>query len=217
MGITSITSSTWQDDMPDGRARGLRSYESAAGGGAAGRISPRVSGDVPRHACPRRLSYVISRLWSTELRIVIAAGAIRAAYDPSVLGDSFGPIALFDVGAAIASAALVAVFVASAVRNTRSCIPPSVVRGALATARPHDARCPCSGRDAQHVRAAARRSDRAHAINDHGVESYVGRATSHLHECRSTCCHGAPDGRAIDTPAEQFTTGEAQRSFATLP
>ena len=55
----------------------------------------------------------------TELRIVIAAGAIRAAYDPSVLGDSLGPIALFDVGAAIASAALVVVFVASAVRNTR--------------------------------------------------------------------------------------------------
>jgi phosphatidylglycerophosphate synthase len=55
----------------------------------------------------------------TELRIVIAAGAIRAAYDPSVLGDSLGPIALFDVGAAIASAGLVVVFVASAVRNTR--------------------------------------------------------------------------------------------------
>lgn len=27
---------------------------------------------------------------------------------------------------------------------------------------------------------------------------YVGTAISHLHECRSTCCHGAPDGRAID-------------------
>jgi hypothetical protein len=27
---------------------------------------------------------------------------------------------------------------------------------------------------------------------------YVGRTTSHLHECRSICCHGAPDGRAID-------------------
>ena len=27
---------------------------------------------------------------------------------------------------------------------------------------------------------------------------YVGRATSHLHECRSICCHGSPDGRAID-------------------
>ncbi len=50
--------------MPDGRARGLRSYESSARRGAAGRISPRVSGDVPRHARPRRLSHVISRLWS---------------------------------------------------------------------------------------------------------------------------------------------------------
>jgi hypothetical protein len=27
---------------------------------------------------------------------------------------------------------------------------------------------------------------------------YVGRAASHLHECRSTCCYGSPDGRAID-------------------
>jgi hypothetical protein len=27
---------------------------------------------------------------------------------------------------------------------------------------------------------------------------YVGRATSHLHECRSICCDGSPDGRAID-------------------
>jgi hypothetical protein len=29
---------------------------------------------------------------------------------------------------------------------------------------------------------------------------YVGRATSHLHECTSVCCHGAPDGAAIDIP-----------------
>jgi archaetidylinositol phosphate synthase len=55
----------------------------------------------------------------TELRLVIAAGAIRAAYDPTVLAGRFGPIALFDFGGAIASAALVVVFVASAVRNTR--------------------------------------------------------------------------------------------------
>lgn len=27
---------------------------------------------------------------------------------------------------------------------------------------------------------------------------YVERATSHLHECKSICCHGSPDGRAID-------------------
>jgi phosphatidylglycerophosphate synthase len=55
----------------------------------------------------------------TELRIVIAAGAVRAAYEPSVLAGRFGPIALFDVGGAIASAALLVVFVASAIRNTR--------------------------------------------------------------------------------------------------
>lgn len=29
---------------------------------------------------------------------------------------------------------------------------------------------------------------------------YVGRATSHLHECGGICCHGSPDGRAIDIP-----------------
>jgi hypothetical protein len=28
--------------------------------------------------------------------------------------------------------------------------------------------------------------------------SYVGRATAHLHECRRTCCYGSPEGRAID-------------------
>ena len=55
----------------------------------------------------------------TELRILIAAGAIRAAYDPWLLAGSFGPIALFDFGGAIASTALAVVFVASAVRNTR--------------------------------------------------------------------------------------------------
>ena len=55
----------------------------------------------------------------TELRILIAAGAIRAAYNPWLLAGHFGPIALFDVGGAIASTALAVVFVASAVRNTR--------------------------------------------------------------------------------------------------
>jgi hypothetical protein len=55
----------------------------------------------------------------TELRIVVAAGAIRAAYDPAVDAGTFGAIALFDFGSAIASAALVVVFVASAVRNIR--------------------------------------------------------------------------------------------------
>ena len=55
----------------------------------------------------------------TELRILIAAGAIRAAYEPAVDTGTFGSIALFDLGGVIASAGLVVVFVASAVGNTR--------------------------------------------------------------------------------------------------
>src|SRR5262245_15836177 len=56
----------------------------------------------------------------TELRIVIAFAAIRAAFDPYV---TFGPLAevrLFDVGGVFAIAGLLAVFVVSAFRNTLS-------------------------------------------------------------------------------------------------
>ena len=55
----------------------------------------------------------------TELRILIAAGALRAAYDPWVELGSFR-VGLFDLGAAIACAGLLVAFVASAVRNVRA-------------------------------------------------------------------------------------------------
>ena len=55
----------------------------------------------------------------TELRILIAAGALRAAYDPWVDLSVFGRMSLFDVGAAIACVGLVVAFVASAVGNAR--------------------------------------------------------------------------------------------------
>jgi phosphatidylglycerophosphate synthase len=55
----------------------------------------------------------------TELRILIAAGALRAAYDPLVELGSFR-VGLFDLGAAIACAGLLVGFVASAVRNVRA-------------------------------------------------------------------------------------------------
>ena len=55
----------------------------------------------------------------TELRILIAAGALRAAYDPLVELGSFR-VGLFDLGAAIACAGLLVAFVASAVRNVRA-------------------------------------------------------------------------------------------------
>ena len=59
-------------------------------------------------------------LGPTELRILVAAGALKAAYDPFVSVGAVGPLALFDIGAAIASVGLAAVFVTSAVRNTRA-------------------------------------------------------------------------------------------------
>jgi phosphatidylglycerophosphate synthase len=59
-------------------------------------------------------------LGPTELRIVVAAGAVKAALNPSIFIGSVGPLALFDVGAAIASVGLVVVFKVSAVRNTRA-------------------------------------------------------------------------------------------------
>ena len=55
----------------------------------------------------------------TELRILIAAGALRAAYAPWVELGSFR-VGLFDLGAAIACAGLLVAFVASAVRNVRA-------------------------------------------------------------------------------------------------
>ena len=61
----------------------------------------------------------------TELRIILAAGAIALLHDPHV---SVGPhtVRLFDFGGALAAAGLVGVFVISVLRNT----------GALAAAEP---------------------------------------------------------------------------------
>lgn len=56
----------------------------------------------------------------TELRILIAAGTLRAAYNPWVDFGSFGHVGLFDLGAVIACAGLIVAFVASAVRNVRA-------------------------------------------------------------------------------------------------
>lgn len=54
----------------------------------------------------------------TELRIILAAGALALLRDPHV---SIGPLTvpLFDLGGALAAAGLVAVFVVSVLRNTR--------------------------------------------------------------------------------------------------
>jgi archaetidylinositol phosphate synthase len=56
----------------------------------------------------------------TELRVLVAIGALRAASQPSVSLGPWGTLQLFDVGAAIAAASLAVVFVVSAARNTKA-------------------------------------------------------------------------------------------------
>ena len=56
----------------------------------------------------------------TELRILLAAGAIKAAHGASVEIAGLGSMRLFDVGALVAIAGLVVVFTMSAARNART-------------------------------------------------------------------------------------------------
>ncbi len=55
---------------------------------------------------------------ATELRIVIAIGALQAARDPWVSITGIGPVRLFDLGAVIAAAGMVIAFLVSSARNT---------------------------------------------------------------------------------------------------
>lgn len=55
----------------------------------------------------------------TELRIVLAAGAIALLNDPRVHLGALGSVRLFDVGGGIAAVGLLVVLVSSAIRNTR--------------------------------------------------------------------------------------------------
>ena len=56
----------------------------------------------------------------TELRIVIAIGAIRAAISPWALLGTVESIKLFDVGGVVASVGMLGAFVAASIRNTRA-------------------------------------------------------------------------------------------------
>ena len=56
----------------------------------------------------------------TELRIVLAAGAIRAATSPWASIGTIEPLRLFDVGGVVAAAGMAIAFVVSSIRNTRA-------------------------------------------------------------------------------------------------
>jgi archaetidylinositol phosphate synthase len=56
----------------------------------------------------------------TELRIVIAIGAIRAATSPWAEFGSFGHLRLFDIGGVVAAIGLAMAFIVASIRNTRA-------------------------------------------------------------------------------------------------
>lgn len=56
----------------------------------------------------------------TELRIVLAAGVLRAAWNPWLSFGVLGNVRLFDLGGALAIAGLIFAFVVSAIRNGRA-------------------------------------------------------------------------------------------------
>jgi archaetidylinositol phosphate synthase len=71
------------------------------------------------HASGRfRLSFL--RLGPTELRIVLAAGALKAAHSRSIAVAGSAPLMLFDVGGVVAIAGLLAAFAISAAGNARA-------------------------------------------------------------------------------------------------
>jgi phosphatidylglycerophosphate synthase len=70
----------------------------------------------------------------TELRIILAAGALRAAESPFVQ-TALGPLRLFDVGGVVAIAGLAFAFVFAALRNTRTLYRAEPLAVATAPAR----------------------------------------------------------------------------------
>lgn len=56
----------------------------------------------------------------TELRILLAAGAVALINTPSVSPFGVGPMALWDLGGVIGSIGMIAAFVVSSARNTRA-------------------------------------------------------------------------------------------------
>ena len=56
----------------------------------------------------------------TELRIVLAIGAVKAAVSPLASFGAYGAYRLFDIGGVVAVTGLVVAFVAAAIRNTHA-------------------------------------------------------------------------------------------------
>jgi phosphatidylglycerophosphate synthase len=66
----------------------------------------------------------------TELRLLLAAGALQAMRSPDVVVPAVGRVLLFDVGAALAGIGLIVAFATAAVRNTRALYAEEPLPGA---------------------------------------------------------------------------------------
>jgi phosphatidylglycerophosphate synthase len=64
----------------------------------------------------------------TELRILLAAGALALVSTPMVSPFGFGPVALWDLGGVIGSIGLIGAFVVSSARNTRALYLEETIR-----------------------------------------------------------------------------------------
>jgi phosphatidylglycerophosphate synthase len=64
----------------------------------------------------------------TELRILLAAGALALVHTPMVSPFGVGPVALWDLGGVIGSIGLIGAFVVSSARNTRALYLEETVR-----------------------------------------------------------------------------------------
>jgi phosphatidylglycerophosphate synthase len=71
----------------------------------------------------------------TELRILIAAGALKAAVAPAVTVPLAGQVALFDLGGVIAIAGMLVAFLAASISNTRALYLAEPLPGAPADVR----------------------------------------------------------------------------------
>lgn len=93
----------------------------------------------------------------TELRIVLAVGAMKAAQNPVVDVAGLASMRLFDLGGGVAIAGLIVAFVAAAVRNTR----------ALYQAEPLPREADSfTAEDAKDAEGRLRRSDSSQHAND---------------------------------------------------
>jgi phosphatidylglycerophosphate synthase len=64
----------------------------------------------------------------TELRILLAAGALALVNTPMVSPFGFGPVALWDLGGVIGAIGMIGAFVVSSARNTRALYLEETVR-----------------------------------------------------------------------------------------